>query len=180
MKSTLTLALCLLASRLAAQSGDSLSPPRHRQTTGFVEFGLLRNASLERLRDQLAPLGVTLAGTSFAPFGLQFYRRERRSDTEVRLWLLAGTGGNTASNLRLARLGGFGIGLAMVPRLVNTRRWVLGPVLGYDIVRYGLRIGAPTLTNPVPIQNVLANPLAHQSQVLRGTGITLNGGLAAG
>lgn len=179
MKRLLTLACCLLTHALAAQNSDTLHWPRYPQGLGvFAEIGLLNNPSLERLRDQLAPLGVTLSGTKATPFGIQFYRRQRRADVETRLWVLMGSEENAADNRRLARPGGYGIGLAVVPRLVDTRRVLLGPVLGYDVALYRLRIDAPNLSTTVPIQNLLANPLTYQSQVLRGMGLTLNLGAA--
>lgn len=180
MKRLLILACCLLTHALAAQNSDTLYWPRYPQGLGvFAEIGLLSNPSLERLRDQLAPLGVTLSGTRATLTGLQFYRRQRRADVETRLWMLMGSDEN-ADNRRLARLGGYGIGIAVVPRLVDTRRVLLGPVVGYDVALHRLRIDAPNLSTAVPIQNILANPLAYQSQVLRGTGMTLNVGAAVG
>lgn len=166
--------------RLPAQSNDSLYQPRQAGLGFFTEIGLLNNASLQRVREQLAPLGVTLTGTKANAFGFQVYRRERRADTELRFFFLGNSLENDATNQRQARLNGFGIGLAVVPRLVNTRRWVIGPVLGYDLLRYRLRIDAPTLGTGVPIQAVVANPLPYQSQVLRGNGLTFNVGAAMG
>lgn len=180
MKTVLTLACCLLTRALAAQNSDTLHWPRYPQGLGvFAEIGLLSNSSLERLRDQLVPLGVTLSGTTATATGLQFYRRQRRADVETRLWMLTGSGEGT-DNRRMARLGGYGIGLAVIPRLVDTRRFLLGPVVGYDVALHRLRIDAPNLATTVPIQNILANPVTYQSQVLRGTGMTLNVGAAVG
>jgi len=181
MKTVFILACCLLKHTLAAQNSDTLHWPRYPQGLGvFAEIGLLSNSSLERLRDQLAPLGVTLSGTKATLTGLQVYRRQRRADVETRLWVLMGSEENAADNRRLARLSGFGLGIAVVPRLVDTRRWLLGPVVGYDVVRHNLRIDAPNPSTTVPIQNILANPLTYQSQVLRGMGLTLNLGAAVG
>ncbi len=172
MKTALALLLlALFGSPLFAQTvPDSL----RRSRLGFAVWtdqGLNNNRSLENLAGQLAPLGITLNGKRLASLGFSAYQRRRRLDTERRFWGFS-TGRND-QDIRTARVEGLGAGLLFTRRLVDSRRWMLGPGLGYDFSYYRLRIDAAAPAT-VPIQTVLANPSAFQSVKLHGGALTLN------
>jgi hypothetical protein len=146
----------------------------------WVDFGLNENQSLRQISSQLAPLGITQRGTRLSAFGASSYRRMRRHDGEFRLWGMSNNDEYvTDPAVRGARIEGFGLGLLGTYRLVDTRRFMLGPGLGYDFQFYRLRIDAPT-PGAVPIQTILSNPSAYESTRLNGFGLTANLALTAG
>lgn len=143
------------------------------------EGSLTENASLQRLRDQLAPLGITLRGNRLQSIGFSSYRRFRRVDSEGRFWKFDNEGVDISKAARAARLDGLSIGLLTTYRLVDTRRWMVGPGIGYDFVGYRLRIDAP-VQSTVSIQNLLVNPAPYRSVNLYSGALTGNVALTAG
>ncbi|MBC7892493.1 MAG: hypothetical protein H7Y12_09790 [Sphingobacteriaceae bacterium] len=181
MKTSLYFLLAtLLSSPLFAQTSampDSLGFPR-RGFAVWTDFGLTDNASLQNLRNQLAPLGITWRGTRISTFGVSSYQRNRRSDGEGRLWRFS-NGDDFSGSTRSARIRGIGLGMLVMQRVVDTRRFTVGPELGYDVLFYRLNLDA-VAPGTVPIQTVLANPVAYQTVKLNGFALTLQAALTAG
>jgi hypothetical protein len=145
----------------------------------WVDFGLVPNASLQRIAEQLAPLGITQQSTVFSTFGVSQYQRLKRHDGEFRFWRYENADLNVDNAARLSSLQGWALGGLTTYRLVDTRRFMVGPGAGFDFQTYRLRIDGPT-RGAAPIQSLLTNPAAYQSVRLNGFALTAQAALTVG
>jgi hypothetical protein len=169
------IALLVMLTAVAVQAQDTTK----RSTVGFrtsVESGFLTNNSLGSIQQKLQQTSIDAGavGDRFINVGFSFVRDWPKHTTETRfLFMGATTNGPVVSPaIRRARLSGFGVGFADTYKLINTRRLVAGPMLGYDFMWYRLAL-LPVDRNNLSLATVANNPAAYNPVTFR-QGLQLN------
>ena len=148
-----------------------------------VEVPLMDNTSLVRIQDKLLQTGLNAdnVGSSFGNFVISSVRDNRKWMSETRFigTLTTEDGPVVSGAVRRGRLYGFGLGFSGMYKAINTRRFIVGPVLGYDIMWYRLSL-LPVDRDNVLLANVAANPAAYNPVTFRqGLYVNLHGGVGA-
>ncbi|WP_461052067.1 hypothetical protein [Spirosoma arcticum] len=148
-----------------------------------VEVPLVDNTSLVRIQDKLLQTGLNAdgVGSSFGNFVISLVRDNRKWMSETRFigTLTTEDGPVVSGAVRRGRLYGFGLGFTEMYRLINTRRFIVGPMLGYDIMWYRLSL-LPVDRDNVLLANVAANPAIYNPVTFRqGLYVNLHGGVGA-
>jgi hypothetical protein len=150
-----------------------------RSVTGFrfgIESGLLTNNSLIAIQQKLQQTNVDAkaVGDRLNNVTFSFVRDWPKHTAETRfLFTAASTNGPTVSPaIRRARLSGFGVGFSDTYKLINTRRFIVGPMLGYDIMWYRLSL-LPVDRDNLLLTNIANNPAAYNPITFR-QGLYLN------
>lgn len=148
----------------------------------WFDMGLLENRSLNRIGQQLTDAGVAMptSGNYLSNFGFSLVNDRRRSYGETRFLVATGESDTElAAPGRVARFYGFGLGALGTYKAVNTRRFIIGPGLGYDVMWYRLALQPPNPGN-LPLGSIVANPAATGTIRFRqGFYVTLNGAVSA-
>ncbi len=148
-----------------------------------IEAPLMRNNSLGAIQDKLLQTNVNAdgVGNTFGNFVISFVRDDRRNTSESRIiGSITGEDGPLATQaVRRARLYGFGIGLSNTFKLINTRRFIVGPTIGYDVMWYRLAL-LPIQRDNVPLATVVNNTATFSVINLRQSfNINLHGAIGA-
>ena len=157
-----------------------------RSMSGFrfaMEIPLTDNTSLKRIQDKLLQTGINAdgVGSSFGNFVVAFVGDKPKLMSETRLigTLTTEDGPVVGGAVRRGRLYGFGFGFTELYKLVNTRRFIVGPTLGYDLMWYRLSL-LPVDRDNVLLANVAANPAAYNPVRFRqGFYVNLQGAINA-
>ena len=151
-----------------------------RSTAGLrfgVEVGLQRNNSLINMGQTLQQTNIDAreVGNTFGNFVFLFVRDNRNYTGETRLlgMTTVNQGPLVNSAIRRAQLYGFGLGASGIYKMVNTRRFIVGPMLGYDFVWYRLALLPVDRTN-VLLANIANNPAAYNPVTFRQRSLNLH------
>ena len=149
----------LVASLLLAGSAQAQDSTRSR--VGIREagdIGLLTNNSLMAIRQQLEQTGLDVSGINNRPYvgSISFVRDYKKSLSEIRF--LHVVAGHEAAKANVpgkqATFYGYGFGFTATHKVVYTRRFIIGPTLGYDFMWYRLRLlpqlSATSCPTPLP------------------------------
>jgi hypothetical protein len=134
-----------------------------RRGFGFWGSGALtRNSNFAAIRQTLTTAGAdpSSIGDYQQQYGFSLISETRRGYTESRfLYTTAGDerDENMASLTKQTRFYGFGLGIGYTWTLVNTRRFIVGPSLGYQFMWYRLAV-KPQNARTIPLNAVVANP----------------------
>jgi hypothetical protein len=168
---------------LASVMGRAQDTTR-RSVRGFrlgAELGLLPNNSLTSIGQTLQQTSIDAGdvGNTFSNFVLSFVRDNRKYMAETRFVGMGPTnnGPTVSPAVRRARLYGFGVGFSGTYKVVNTRRFIVGPMLGYDVMWYRLSL-LPVDRDNLLLANVANNPAAYNPVTFR-QGLYLNLHVAA-
>ena len=163
--------LLLLSFSLLALSATAQDSTRSR--FGFRSWGdisLLTNNSLHDIRDRMQQTGLDASGVGNRVYttGFSFVRTSPKNTSETRLLLVNSENLDPASNQIDKRVTfyGYGFGTAFTRHLIYTKRFILGPTLGYDFMWYRLRI-LPQNSNNLAINNIVANPAFYNTVTFR-------------
>lgn len=175
-------ALLVTLGSFASQAQDTT----RRSVSGIrlsVEVPLMDNTSLKRIQDKLLQTGLNAdgVGSSFGNFVVSFLRDNPKWLNETRFigTLTTEDGPVVSAAVRRGRLYGFGLGFSGMYKAINTRRFIVGPVLGYDVMWYRLSL-LPVDRDNVLLANVAANPAAYNPVTFRqGLYLNLHGGVGA-
>lgn len=118
-------------------------------------------------------------GRSFGNFVVSLVRDNPKWMSESRFigTLTTEDGPVVSMAVRRGRLYGFGVGLSGMYKLINTRQFIVGPVVGYDVMLYRLSL-LPVDRDNVLLANVAANPAAYNPVTFRqGFYLNLQGGI---
>lgn len=172
-----TLLIGLLAT-LTAVTGQAQDTTK-RSVTGFrfgIESGLLTNNSLIAIQQKLQRTNVDAeaVGDRFSNITLSFMGDWPKHTAETRFLVTAASTNGPAVNpaIRRARLSGFGVGFSDTYKLINTRRFIVGPILGYDIMSYRLSL-LPVDRDNLSFATIANNPAAYNQITFR-QGLYLN------
>lgn len=144
-----------------------------------VEKGVTNNASLAAMQQILQPLNVNtknaagfVLNTIFAVvFDYQKgYGEIRYVNTRTSSENYQEVVGNPVSR---AKFYGYGVGFTAIRELIDTRRFIVGPTVGYDLMWYRLDL-LPVNYQNVPINNVVQNQAAYTPTTLKDTGFNLH------
>ena len=183
MKNGIIIASLLIG--LASVVGQAQDTTR-RSIVGFKvsgEVGFQPNNSLLSIQRKLQQTNIDTKdfGSTFGNVVFSFVRDNRKYTGETRF---VGTfttedGPVVSPAVRRARLYGFGIGFSAMYKMLNTRRFIVGPVLGYDIMWYRLSL-LPVDRDNLLLANIANNPAAYNPVTFRqGLYLNLHGAIAA-
>ncbi len=168
MKKQLLLLISGSLLTLSATAQDSTRSPLGLRI--WSDISLQTNNSLRDIRERLQQTGLDASGVGnrFYTIGLSFVRTTQKTTSETRFLLVNSENIDPANSQIDKRVTfyGYGIGAAVTRNLVNTRRFLIGPTLGYDFMWYRLRILPQNGAN-LAINNVVTNPAFYNTVSLR-------------
>lgn len=179
---TTVFALLMVLTSFASQAQDTTQ----RSMVGFKvsgEVGFRPNNSLLSIQQKLQQTSIDTKdfGNTLGNVVFSFVRDNRNYTGETRF---VGTfttedGPVVSPAVRRARLYGFGIGFSGTFKMINTRRFIVGPMLGYDIMWYRLSL-LPVDRDNLLLANIANNPAAYNPVTFRqGLYVNLHGAVAA-
>lgn len=179
-RTIISLLVMLTASTAWAQDTTS------RSVTGLrfsLEAGLQENKSLTIIQQQLrqANVDASAIGNVAGNIVLSFVRDKPRHVSETRfLGTLPLTDGVSAgAPVRRASFYGLGFGFSDMYKLVDTRRFLVGPLLGFDFMWYRLSL-LPLDRDNLSLANIANNPAAYSTVTFRqGSYINMHVAVAA-
>jgi hypothetical protein len=163
---------------IATVTGQAQDTTR-RSTVGFracVESGFLTNKSLVSIQQKLQQTSINAeaVGDRVINMGFSFVRDWPKHTAETRFLFTGATNNGPVMSpaIRRARFSGFGFGSSDTYKLINTRRLIAGPMVGYDIMWYQLSL-LPVERNNLLLATVANNPAAYNPVTFR-QGLQLN------
>lgn len=167
---------------VASQAQDTT----RRSMVGFRvsgEIGFRPNNSLLSIQQKLQQTNIDTKdiGSTFGNVVFSFVRDNRKYTGETRVLGMFTTenGPVVSPAVRRARLYGFGVGSSGTYKILNTRRFIVGPMLGYDIMWYRLSL-LPVDRDNLLLANIANNPAAYNPVTFRqGFYLNLHGAIAA-
>lgn len=134
------------------------------------ELSSQRNNSLTSIGQTLQQTNIDSrnVGNTFGNFVFSFVRDNRKYTGETRLLgvMTTNEGPSVDAAIRRARLYGFGFGASGTYKMISTRRFIVGPMLGYDIMWYRLSL-LPVERNNVQLASIASNPAAYNPVTFR-------------
>ncbi|MBC3785333.1 hypothetical protein [Spirosoma utsteinense] len=162
----------------AATTGQAQDTTK-RSVTGFrfgTESGLLTNNSLTAIQQKLQQTNIDAkaVGDKFSNVTFSFVRDWPKHTAETRFLFMGTTSNGPAVSpaIRRARLSGFGVGFSGTYKLINTRRFIVGPMFGYDMMWYRLAL-LPVDRDNLLLATIANNPAAYNPVTFR-QGLYLN------
>ena len=148
-----------------------------------AETGFRPNNSLLAIQQKLQQTNIDTKdiGSTFGNIVFSFVRDNPKYVGETRFigTFTTEDGPVVSPAVRRARLYGFGIGFSGTYKLINTRRFVVGPVLGYDVMWYRLSL-LPVDRDNLLLANIANNPASYNPVTFRqGFYLNLHGAVAA-
>lgn len=177
-------AVGLLVALLSAAS--QAQDTTRRSMAGFrfgAEIGLQPNNSLTNIGQTLQQTNIDAndIGNTFGNAVFSFVRDHQKYMAETRFVGMGpvSNGPVVSPAVRRARLYGFGLGFSYMHKVINTRRFIVGPVLGYDFMWYRLSL-LPVDRDNLLLASIANNPAAYNPVTFRqGFYLNLHGAIAA-